>query len=74
MLNFIPGGALRGMTDRFGLRLPMKMTRSWRSPRFAAHRSALLRPHPKKKGTWGDTPHAPRQLLHFPAGALDGTW
>jgi hypothetical protein len=56
---------------------------------FAAHRSALLRPHPRKKGTWGDTPHAPRQLLHFPsamlrtgpstcsghapAGALDGT-
>jgi hypothetical protein len=40
---------------------------------FAAHRSALLRPHPKKERNLGDTPQAPRQLLHFLAGALDGT-
>jgi hypothetical protein len=67
----------------------MKMRRSWRSPRLLRIALALLRPHPKKKRTWGDTPHAPRQLLHFPsedaqdmtfdwlrtspAGALDGT-
>jgi hypothetical protein len=51
--------------------IPMKMMRSWRSPRLLRIALALLRPTPKK-GTWGDTPHAPRQLLHFPAGALDG--
>jgi hypothetical protein len=33
---------------------------------------ALLRPRPRKKKGMGDTPHSPRQLLYFPAGALDG--
>jgi hypothetical protein len=27
-------------------------------------------PPPKKKGPWGDTPHSPRQLLHFPLAML----
>jgi hypothetical protein len=34
---------------------------------------ALLRFRLGEKGIWGDTPHAPRQLLHFLAGALDET-
>jgi hypothetical protein len=33
---------------------------------------APLRPHPSKKGDPRDTPRAPRQRLHFLAGALDG--
>jgi hypothetical protein len=49
----------------------MKMMRSWRLPRLLRIALALLHPPAKKKGAWGDTPHAPRQLLHFPAGALD---
>jgi hypothetical protein len=33
---------------------------------------ALLRPRPRKEERMGDTPF-PRQLLYFPAGALNGS-